>query len=178
MERFGREVVRQAIRSVLEAARTRVARGGDAPGDEILMARTVNLAARMSFGLSAVVNATGVVLHTNLGRAPLPEEAVRAVGRAARGYTDLEVDRETGRRGRRTARAEFLLTALTGAEDALVVNNNASALLLTLAALARRKDVLVSRGELIEIGGPDPEGAPQQLPGGRVRRVTGGGCPG
>jgi L-seryl-tRNA(Ser) seleniumtransferase len=153
VERFGREVIRQAIRSVLEAARTQVARGGDAPGDEILMARTVNLAARMSFGLSAVVNATGVVLHTNLGRAPLPEEAVRAVGRAARGYTDLEVDRETGRRGRRTARAEFLLTALTGAEDALVVNNNAAALLLTLAALARRKDVLVSRGELIEIGG-------------------------
>jgi L-seryl-tRNA(Ser) seleniumtransferase len=117
------------------------------------MARTVNLAARMSFGLSSVVNATGVVLHTNLGRAPLPEEAVRAAGRAARGYTDLEVDRETGRRGRRTARAEFLLTALTGADDALVVNNNAAALLLTLAALAKRKDVLVSRGELIEIGG-------------------------
>ena len=117
------------------------------------MARAVNLSARMSFGLSTVVNATGVVLHTNLGRAPLPEEAVRAVSRAARGYTDLEVDRESGRRGRRTARAEFLLTALTGAEDAVVVNNNAAALLLTLAALSRRKDVLVSRGELIEIGG-------------------------
>jgi L-seryl-tRNA(Ser) seleniumtransferase len=117
------------------------------------MARAVNLAARMSFGLSSVVNATGVVLHTNLGRAPLPEEAVRAAGRAARGYADLEVDRETGRRGRRTARAEFLLTALTGAEDALVVNNNAAALLLILATLARRKDVVVSRGELIEIGG-------------------------
>jgi L-seryl-tRNA(Ser) seleniumtransferase len=151
--RFGRDVVRHATRSVLDAARAEAARGDEPPSDEILMARTANLAARMSFGLSAVVNATGVVLHTNLGRAPLPEEAVRAVGRAARGYTDLEVDRETGRRGRRTGRSEFLLTALTGAEGALVVNNNAAALLLTLAALARRKDVLVSRGELIEIGG-------------------------
>jgi L-seryl-tRNA(Ser) seleniumtransferase len=94
-----------------------------------------------------------VVLHTNLGRAPLPEAAVRAVIRAARGYSDLEVDRHTGDRGRRTARAEFLLTALTGAESALVVNNNAAALLLILAALARRKEVLVSRGQLIEIGG-------------------------
>jgi L-seryl-tRNA(Ser) seleniumtransferase len=117
------------------------------------MARAVALAARMSFGLTRVINATGVVLHTNLGRAPLPEAAVRAVARAARGYADLEVDRESGKRGRRTVRAEFLLTALTGAEDALVVNNNAAALLLALAGLARRKDVLVSRGELIEIGG-------------------------
>jgi L-seryl-tRNA(Ser) seleniumtransferase len=153
VERFGRDVVRQALRSVIDAARSRAPRGEDPPTEEILMARSVNLAARMSFGLSAVVNATGVVLHTNLGRAPLPEEAVRAAARAARGYTDLEVDRQSGRRGRRTARAEFLLTALTGAEDALVVNNNAAALLLTLAALAKRKDVLVSRGELIEIGG-------------------------
>jgi L-seryl-tRNA(Ser) seleniumtransferase len=153
VERFGRDVVRQAIRTVVDAARAQASRGREPPIDEILMARAVNLSARMSFGLSRVVNATGVVLHTNLGRAPLPEEAVRAVSRAARGYTDLEVDRESGRRGRRTARAEFLLTALTGAEDAVVVNNNAAALLLTLAALSRRKDVLVSRGELIEIGG-------------------------
>jgi L-seryl-tRNA(Ser) seleniumtransferase len=153
VDRFGRDVVRQAIRSVLDASRSRAVRGREPPPDEILMARAVNLAARMSFGLTGVVNATGVVLHTNLGRAPLPDEAVRAVARAARGYTDLEVDRETGRRGRRTARAEFLLTALLGAEDAVVVNNNAAALLLTLAALARRKEVLVSRGELIEIGG-------------------------
>jgi L-seryl-tRNA(Ser) seleniumtransferase len=153
VDRFGRDVVRQAIRSVLDASRSRAVRGREPPPDEILMARAVNLAARMSFGLTGVVNATGVVLHTNLGRAPLPEEAVRAVTRAARGYTDLEVDRETGRRGRRTARVEFLLTALLGAEDAVVVNNNAAALLLTLAALARRKEVLVSRGELIEIGG-------------------------
>jgi L-seryl-tRNA(Ser) seleniumtransferase len=117
------------------------------------MARAAGLAARMVFGLSAAVNATGVVLHTGLGRAPLPEVAVKAVTRTALGYSDLEIDRATGVRGRRTTRAEFLLSALTGAEDALVVNNNAAALLLSLAALARRKEVLVSRGELIEIGG-------------------------
>jgi L-seryl-tRNA(Ser) seleniumtransferase len=151
--RFGRPVVRRALQSVLDQARRDAARGRPPPEDQILMARAVGLAARMALGLSPAVNATGVVLHTGLGRAPLPEAAVAAVARAARGYTDLEVDRETGARGRRTARAEFLLCALTGAEDALVVNNNAAALLLALAGLARRKDVLVSRGELIEIGG-------------------------
>ena len=100
-----------------------------------------------------VINATGVILHTNLGRAPLPERAARAAARAARNYADLEVDRETGRRGKRGRHAELLLTALTGAEAALVVNNCAAALLLAMAALAKGKQVLVSRGELIEIGG-------------------------
>jgi L-seryl-tRNA(Ser) seleniumtransferase len=150
---LGRPVVRRAIREVLDDARRAAGRGGAPSERDAILARAAALAARMSFGLSPVINATGVVLHTNLGRAPLPREAVRAVGRAARGYTDLEVDREPGTRGRRTSRAEFLLAALTGAEDALVVNNNAAALLLAMAALARRKDVLVSRGELIEIGG-------------------------
>jgi L-seryl-tRNA(Ser) seleniumtransferase len=152
-ERVGRAVVRRAIRSVLDEARTASARAKEAPHREALLARAVALAARMSSGLTPVINATGVVLHTNLGRAPLPEPAIRAVRRAARGYTDLEVDRDPGTRGRRTARAEFLLEALTGAESALVVNNNAAALLLGMAALASRRDVLVSRGELIEIGG-------------------------
>jgi L-seryl-tRNA(Ser) seleniumtransferase len=138
---------------VLDQARHDAARGRPLPEDPVLLARGAQLAARMALGLSSVVNATGVVLHTGLGRTPLPESAVTAMVRAARGYVDLEIDRETGARGRRTARAEFLVAALTGAEDALVVNNNAAALLLALAALARRKDVLVSRGELIEIGG-------------------------
>ncbi|HKX25123.1 MAG TPA: L-seryl-tRNA(Sec) selenium transferase, partial [Actinomycetota bacterium] len=151
--RFGRPVVRQALRQVLEEAREGAGGGLTPPEDSILMARAVGLAARLAFGLSPVINATGVVLHTGLGRAPLPDAAVRAVRKMAGGYADLEIDRETGARGRRTTRAEFLLTALTGAEDALVVNNNAAALLLALAGLARRKDVLVSRGELIEIGG-------------------------
>ena len=149
-ERFGRSVVRRAIQVVLSGYRT--SRGAK-PDPELLMAAAAHLAATMSFGLTRVINATGVMLHTNLGRATLPPEAARAASRAATHTTDLEVDRETGRRGRRTSRAEFLLTALTGAEDALVVNNNAAALLLGVTALARRREVIVSRGELIEIGG-------------------------
>src|SRR5919108_3458955 len=153
-DRFGRAVVRRAIRSVLDEARAAsLRRRGEPRDEEALLARAVALAARASSGLTPVINATGVILHTNLGRAPLPEPAVRAARRAARGYTDLEVEREPGTRGRRTARAEFLLEALTGAESALVVNNNAAAVLLGMAALASRRDVLVSRGELIEIGG-------------------------
>src|ERR671918_1416153 len=147
--RFGREVVRAAIRTALDESR----RGRTDDGETAVLARAVHLAARATYGLTPVINATGVVLHTNLGRAPLPERAVKEVARIAATYSDLEVERDTGARGRRSARAEFLLTSLTGAEDALVVNNNAAALLLSLAALARRKEVLVSRGELIEIGG-------------------------
>ena len=150
-ERFGRPVVRRAIQIVLEGARGPSKR--PAPDQEHLMATAVRLAASVSFGLSRVINATGVVLHTNLGRARLPEEAARAASRAATSATDLEVDRGTGKRGKRTSRAELLLTAITGAEDALVVNNNAAALVLALTTLARRREVVVSRGELIEIGG-------------------------
>jgi L-seryl-tRNA(Ser) seleniumtransferase len=104
-------------------------------------------------GLRRVVNATGVVLHTNLGRAPLSEAARRAVAREAAGYCTLEYDIETGVRGRRGARAASLLAELTGAEDALVVNNCAAAALLVLTALARDGETIVSRGELVEIGG-------------------------
>ena len=145
--------MKQAILAVFDDVRAEAAGGTVPPDDEVIMARALNLAARTVFGLSPVINATGVILHTNLGRAPLPDGAVRAAAKTARSYSDLEVDRLTGKRGRRTARAEFLLTSLTGAPDALVVNNNAAALLLALAALAKRKEVLVSRGELIEIGG-------------------------
>ncbi|HYH86771.1 MAG TPA: L-seryl-tRNA(Sec) selenium transferase [Pyrinomonadaceae bacterium] len=103
--------------------------------------------------LRRVINATGVVLHTNLGRAPLSEDARRAVSEEAAGYCTLEYDTETGARGRRGARAESLLAELTGAQDALVVNNCAAAALLVLTALARGGETIVSRGELVEIGG-------------------------
>ncbi len=104
-------------------------------------------------GLRRVVNATGVILHTNLGRAPLSQPARRAVAEEAAGYCTLEYDLETGARGRRGARAEELLTELTGAEAALVVNNCAAAALLVLSTLARDGETIVSRGELVEIGG-------------------------
>lgn len=103
--------------------------------------------------LHRVVNATGVVLHTNLGRAPLSERAVKAVHAVARGYSNLEYDIATGRRGLRDVHGETLLTTLTGAEAALIVNNNAAAVLLVLSALAREREVILSRGEMIEIGG-------------------------
>jgi L-seryl-tRNA(Ser) seleniumtransferase len=150
---FGRALVKRSLVHALDEVRAAAAAGAEVPDPTDILAHGLERAARDFYGIDEVLNATGVLLHTGLGRAPLAGEASRAAGRAARGYADLEIDRETGGRGRRTARAERLLCALTGAEDALVVNNNAAALLLALAALASRKEVLVSRGELIEIGG-------------------------
>src|SRR5438093_899638 len=152
-ETFGRALLKRTLTQTLDVVRAGAARGIDPPEDDVIMARAVGLASSAATGLNPVINATGVVLHTGLGRAPLPDRAAKAAVRAGRGYTDLEIDRVTGARGRRTSRAELILTALTGAEGALVVNNGAAGLLLSLAALARGKQVLVSRGELIEIGG-------------------------
>src|SRR6185295_11112531 len=104
-------------------------------------------------GIRAVVNATGVILHTNLGRAPLSESAMIAMTTQAAGYCTLEYDSSTGMRGRRGARVESLLRDLTGAEDALVVNNCAASALLILGVIGRDGETLVSRGELVEIGG-------------------------
>jgi L-seryl-tRNA(Ser) seleniumtransferase len=106
-----------------------------------------------SGGLRRVINATGVILHTNLGRAPLSAEARAAIANEASGYCTLEFDSATGTRGRRGARVEQLLIELTGAEAALVVNNCAAAALLILAVLAGDGETIVSRGELVEIGG-------------------------
>jgi len=150
---FGRSLLKASVREVLAQVRSSAASGAPRLTDHEILGRAAALASRVTRGPTPVINATGVVLHTGLGRAPLSEEAASAAARAATGYSDLEVDRETGTRSGRTARAEAALTALTSAEAALVVNNNAAALLLALAALARRKEVLVSRGELIEIGG-------------------------
>jgi L-seryl-tRNA(Ser) seleniumtransferase len=150
---LGRPLLKATLSLTLDEVRENATNGMSQQGDDEILARAISRASAVATGLTEVINATGVVLHTGLGRAPIPVSAARAAARAARSYSDLEVDRETGSRGKRTTRAETLLTSLTGAQAALVVNNCAAALLLALASLAKGKSVLVSRGELIEIGG-------------------------
>lgn len=151
LEQHPRRVVLDAVRSAVDAART----AGIAQPTEEQWVETIASAVREASrpSLRRVINATGVVLHTNLGRAPLADAAIRAIGHVAEGYSNLEYDIETGQRGSRYSHCVGLLQQLTGAEDALVVNNCAAALVLTLNALAQKKEVLVSRGELVEIGG-------------------------
>jgi L-seryl-tRNA(Ser) seleniumtransferase len=151
LEQHPRRVVLDAVRSSVEAAR---AAGGSQQSEEQwveTIASTVRESTRPS--LRRVINATGVVLHTNLGRAPLADAAISAIAHVAEGFSNLEYDIETGERGSRYSHCVGLLRQLTGAEDALVVNNCAAAMVLSLNALAQRKEVLVSRGELVEIGG-------------------------
>jgi L-seryl-tRNA(Ser) seleniumtransferase len=140
----------EAARRVLAGARVEIGAGID-PGD--LPGRVLaELEAARRPRLRRVLNATGVIVHTNLGRAPLPEAALERVRETSRGYSNLEYDLEHGRRGSRQEHAADALRRLTGAEAVLVVNNNAAAVLLALAALAEGREVVVSRGELIEIG--------------------------
>jgi L-seryl-tRNA(Ser) seleniumtransferase len=145
------DFARQAIAEARGAARA----GGTPASADAVAARAADLArARLGQRTRRVVNATGVVLHTNLGRAPLAASAVDALAATARGYVSLEIDLASGRRGGRAAFAEHALAALTGAESAFVVNNNAAAVLLALTVLGSGgRGVLVSRGELVEIGG-------------------------
>ncbi|HEV7134332.1 MAG TPA: L-seryl-tRNA(Sec) selenium transferase [Gaiellaceae bacterium] len=139
-----------AARAVIERARDEIRAGAD-PGD--LEARLrAELASARTPSLRRVLNATGVIVHTNLGRAPLAEEAIAQVVETARGYSNLELDLREGVRGSRQDHVASILRRLTGAEAALVVNNNAAAVLLALAALGEGREVIVSRGELIEIG--------------------------
>src|ERR671935_755016 len=140
----------EAARVVLARAREEVQAGAD-PGDLLARARE-EVAALRSPHLRRVLNATGVIAHTNLGRAPLAEAALERVVEAARGYSNLEYELAEGRRGSRQDHVAPILRRLTGAEAALVVNNNAAAVLLALAALAEGREVVVSRGELLEIG--------------------------
>jgi L-seryl-tRNA(Ser) seleniumtransferase len=139
-----------AARAVIDRARDEIRAGAD-PGDLAARLREELAGARRP-RLRRVLNATGVVVHTNLGRAPLAEEALARVAEVARGYSNLEYDLAEGVRGSRQDHVAAILARLTGAEAALVVNNNAAAVLLALAALAEGRDVVVSRGELIEIG--------------------------
>jgi L-seryl-tRNA(Ser) seleniumtransferase len=145
-------VLADAARAVIAGERERLTAGGNGRTlDELADAVAHRLDANVDHEVRTAINATGVIIHTNLGRAPWPHEAVEAAADAA-GYLLLEIDRETGRRGARFRRAEEHLIALTGAEDALVTNNNAAAVALAVA-LAGRGGVVVSRGELVEIGG-------------------------
>jgi L-seryl-tRNA(Ser) seleniumtransferase len=153
----GVKLVADAARAVLDERRA-TARAGGLPRRAVTSeALTAAIAARVQGRLQprmrAVLNLTGTVIHTNLGRAPLADAAVAHVAALMRGPSNLEYDLSTGKRGERDAVVESLLCELTGAQAATVVNNNAAAVLLTLAALARRKEVIVSRGELVEIGG-------------------------
>jgi L-seryl-tRNA(Ser) seleniumtransferase len=153
--RFGRAAVVEALRAEADALRRLVSTGEAEAVDAaawIERALPGRLAAAAAASLQPVINATGVILHTNLGRAPLARVAVERVAALA-GYTNLEYDVDSGARGRRDVHAERLLCRLTGAAAAVVVNNNAAATLLTLAAVAAGREVIVSRGELVEIGG-------------------------
>jgi len=151
---FGRPLTLQAIRTVLEEVRLRFSEGDSIPAEEDLLIGVIDkLASWTAPTLQPVINATGVILHTNLGRAPISSSALQAIQAAASGYSSLEYQLDKGRRGSRTIHAESTLKQLTGAEGVLVVNNNASAVLLILTVMATRRKVVIARSQLVEIGG-------------------------
>jgi L-seryl-tRNA(Ser) seleniumtransferase len=161
--RTDRALVVEIARTILAGLRARILNVGDLRNDGVAVVLALTPAAIeqliaddvariLSHSLQPVINATGVILHTNLGRAPLPEAVVEEFRRTATQYSNLEYELEHGKRGKRDVHTAHLLTRLTGAEAAIVVNNCAAAVLLVLAALAKHGEVLVSRGELIEIG--------------------------
>ncbi len=154
--RYGRPLTLNAIRSTLDDIRARFKSGQITalPLRDLILAQAgVLLSAWTKPTLVPVINASGVILHTNLGRAPLSDDTIRAMDVASRSYSNLEYDLEKGARGSRLVHAESILQRLTGAEAAMVVNNNASAVLLVLSALANKKRVIISRSQLVEIGG-------------------------
>lgn len=152
--RYGRPLFVEAVRESLESARASLQNGGEIISNERLLAQSEGLLESwLSSTLRPVINATGVVIHTNLGRAPLSHTAIEAINKIAQGYSTIEYDLDRGRRGKREEHCETLLCKLTYAEAGIVVNNNAAAILLALTALAKRKTVLISRSQLIEIGG-------------------------
>jgi L-seryl-tRNA(Ser) seleniumtransferase len=153
-EVYSRPSVVDLARQHLDGVREAIALGQQCPSiNEIVGSICAEAEALWQSRPRRVINATGVILHTNLGRAPLSREAAAAMQQAATGYCNLEIDLKSGKRGSRQVHVESLLCQLTGAEAALVVNNNASAVMLALAALAKRKEVIVSRGQSVEIGG-------------------------
>jgi L-seryl-tRNA(Ser) seleniumtransferase len=153
-EGYPHDWVVDLVRRQLDRARQKIRDGGTAPSaGDVADGVSGELRSMTEPAPRQVINATGVIIHTNLGRAPLSPAAIEAMTQAARGYTDLEMDLITGRRGSRQAHLQSLLQQVTGAEGALAVNNNASAILLGLSALSVGKEVIVSRAEAVEIGG-------------------------
>ena len=153
-QRYQRDWLVNLVRERINEARDGIKKGGAAPSTEEIVQWVSDSAREASRARPRpVINATGVIIHTNLGRAPLSEEAVEAMEAASDRYSDLELDLVEGRRGSRQSHLQPVLRQLTGAEAGLVVNNNASAVLLGLSALARGKEVIVCRGEAVEIGG-------------------------
>ena len=175
IDRASRNVVVTGVRSFLENLRTEVQNATadvKVPTPHELAERIAHwISAEASANLRPVINATGIILHTGLGRAPLAETAIQAVVDMARGYSSLEVDVATGQRSQRVHDVERLLRKLTGAEAATVVNNNAGATLLTLAAVAAGREVLVSRGQLVEIGGSFRLPEVMEFSGAKLREV-------
>ena len=156
LKEFGRPLTLDALRATLDEARARFKTKPEAglPSTDTILAQTGSrLTAWTSATLLPVINATGVILHTNLGRAPLSNATIQAMNAVAENYSTLEYDLEKGQRGSRLIHAESVLRKLTGAEAAIIVNNNASAILLVLSALANKKRVIISRSQLVEIGG-------------------------
>ena len=153
--RVGHGVLVDAIRAVLQRIREKISRGGVADVSPTSLENEIRLdaAALTDFSLQPVINATGVILHTNLGRAPLAPQALAHLAQAAAGYSNLEYNLERGERGERDVHTDRLFSRLLDAERSLVVNNNAAAVFLALNTLAEGAEVIVSRGELIEIGG-------------------------
>lgn len=150
----GHSLVVQSVRHVIDAARSQIGSGGPCPAMESLVDLVLSdLETRGAPTLKKVINATGVIIHTNLGRAPLSEEARAAMEIVAQGYSNLEYDLAEGSRSSRYEHADRLLAQLTGAGGGMLVNNNAGAVLLILAVLAKDREVIISRGQLVEIGG-------------------------
>lgn len=153
VQQYGRDIVVEAVREALDVWRDDILAGGVYDQEELAARVRERVEAIGRPTLRPAINATGVMLHTNLGRAPLSDTVLEAMRGAGEGYSNLEFDLEKGRRGSRYVHARDLLCRLTGAEDALLVNNNAGAVLLVLSALAQGREVIISRGELVEIGG-------------------------
>ena len=155
LRQFQRKIVLKAVREVIATRRSEILAGRATDLSPAILSAEINdnILRLSSFSLLPLINATGIVIHTNLGRAVLSDKVLHNVIAVGRGYSNLEYDLASGKRGRRHTHTRRLLTDITGAEDALIVNNNAAAVLLCLSTFAKGREVIVSRGELVEIGG-------------------------